>query len=95
MQKGKTGRNKELLHDVYLFGKIIPTHSTASIPEQMWNQWDLQCYLIRYFSISLETEGISSYLILDKGLYPDAISNYKIIDLETLKYNLYEREGKK
>ncbi len=94
MQKGKTGRNKELLHDVYLLGKIIPTHSTATIPEQMWNQWDLQCYMIRYFNISLETEGTSNYLILDKGLQPDTVFKYKRIDIETLKYNLYEREGK-
>ena len=95
MQKGKTSRNKEMLHDVYLFGKIIPQHSIATIPAQMWNQWDLQCYLVRYFNISLETEAEGKYLILEKGLSPETVSKYKILDLETLKYNLYEKEEKK
>ena len=47
LQKGKTSRNQAMLHDVYLIGKIVPKKSTIDILPEMWNYWDLQCYLMR------------------------------------------------
>ena len=61
MQKGKYGRHKELLHDVYLIGKVVPGHTSVSVPRDIWNNWDMQCYLIRYFNISLIPDYKNNY----------------------------------
>ncbi|MCH8318671.1 MAG: glycosyltransferase family 39 protein, partial [Bacteroidetes bacterium] len=53
LQIGKTKRDHDMLHDVYIMGEVIQKGSTISIPGKMWNQWSLHCYLIRHFNISL------------------------------------------
>jgi 4-amino-4-deoxy-L-arabinose transferase-like glycosyltransferase len=92
MQIGKTRRYREVIHDVYEFGKVIPKKSTVSIPEELWNEWDLQCYLMRYFNISLESGNNKTYYILDKSMKADSTMNFKKVDLETLQYDLYRKE---
>ena len=92
MQKGKVSRNKELLHDIYLIGTVVPRQTTVSIPSAMWNEWDLQCYLVRYFNISLETNYVNNYCIIDKTIQTDTLTDYKKVDIKTLQYDLYKRQ---
>jgi 4-amino-4-deoxy-L-arabinose transferase-like glycosyltransferase len=92
MQKGKASRNEELLHDVYLIGKVIPSRSTVSISNAMWNDWSLQCYLARYFNISLESGYKKEYCIMDKTLKSDPPKEYHMVNLPTKQYILYIRE---
>jgi 4-amino-4-deoxy-L-arabinose transferase-like glycosyltransferase len=92
LQKGKVSRNKEQLHDIYLIGTIVPRQTTVSIPADMWNDWDLQCYLVRYFNISLETNYQNNYCIINKTLQTDTLTGYKRIDIKTLQYDLYQRQ---
>lgn len=92
MQKGKVSRNKELLHDIYLIGTVVPRQTTVSIPSDMWNEWDLQCYLVRYFNISLETNYENNYCIIDKTIQTDTLTDYKKVDIKTLQYDLYKRQ---
>ncbi|MFH2141705.1 MAG: glycosyltransferase family 39 protein [Bacteroidota bacterium] len=91
MQKGKVSRNKEMLNDVYLIGKVVPTKSTISIPQAMWNDNSLQCYLIRYFNISVEPGYCNQFFLLDNQLKDDSLINFKKIDIQTQKYTLYKR----
>lgn len=91
IQIGKPGRNKELLHDVYLIGNVVPRQTTVSIPKYMWNEWDLQCYLMRYFNISLEPKFHNYYFILDNSLRADTLTGYKKVDIKTIQYDLYKR----
>lgn len=93
LQKGKTSRNKELLHDVYLIGKIVPRQATVTIPITMWDEWDLQCYLMRYFNISLETSETNSFYIIRKSINLDTLSDYTKAPLPTLEYELYKRQN--
>jgi len=95
MQIGKTRTDKELLHDVYLIGQVVPKQTTVSIPREMWNDWSLQCYLMRYFNISVEPDNQRNYCILDttpRRMKTDTYSDYKKVNLRTLKYALYQRE---
>ncbi len=92
MQKGKVSRNKELLHDVYLMGSMLPKQSTVSIPAELWSQWDLQCYLIRYFNISLETNYQNRFCIIDKKIQITPPANFKKVELKTIQYDLYKQE---
>ena len=92
LQKGKVSRNKELLSDVYKIGSIVPKFATVSIPPEIWAQWDLQCYLIRYYTISLDVNYKNTYCIVYKNSNTDSLVNYKKINIQTLEYNLYKKK---
>ena len=89
MQIGKTRRYRELIHDVYEIGKVVPEKSIVSIPAELWNEWDLQCYLMRYFNISLEIGNNKSYYILDKTMQADSVRGFEKVTLSTQQYDLY------
>jgi 4-amino-4-deoxy-L-arabinose transferase-like glycosyltransferase len=92
LQKGKTSRNKEMLHDVYLIGTVVPKHTTISIPSELWNAWDLKCYLVRYFNISSDPGYVNKYYMQEKTNKPDTLSGYKRVGLKTIKYDLYRKQ---
>jgi len=88
---GKVGRNGDLLHDVYLMGKIIPPHSVINIDKSMWNEWDLQCYLIRHFNISIDpSDKQHNFYLIRKTLDNIPDERYKKLGLNTKRYNVYQ-----
>ena len=90
MQIGKTRRNKEMLHDVYAIGKVLPSHTTVSVPDfETWNQWDLQSYFMRYFNISLDDKTRNQYLLIERKKSETAPEDYELVPLETLRYDLF------
>lgn len=92
-QLGKTSRNKELLHDIYLIGKVIPQKSVVSVPTEMWGNWDLQCNLIRYFNISLESNFKNNYCVFDRNLIKsDSLILYEKVEIPTVQFDLYKRK---
>lgn len=93
MQVGKTRRNAEMLHDVYAIGKVVPAHTTVSVPGfETWNQWDLQSYFMRYFNISLDDQSRNRFLLVDRKLQPDTVAGYVPVPVETYRYTLYEKK---
>ena len=93
MQIGKTSRNADLLHDVYTVGKIVPPNSIINIDASMWNEWDLQCYFIRYFYISVDpTTPGHEFIILNKTLHMDSIKGYRMMDVGLRKYQLFRKD---
>lgn len=96
LQKGKTSREKEVLHDVYMIGKIVPPHTAISItPRYFYIDWELQCYLMRYFYISIDSKPgtPNAYFIMDRSLPTDFdLSHYKKMDIGLQKYDLYKLE---
>ena len=91
LQVGKTSRNHDLLHDVYLIGKIIPKHSIINIDKSMWNEWDLQCYLIRHFNISVDpSNNYHDFYLIEKTIDNIPIDKYEKAALTTKRYNLYK-----
>ena len=94
-QKDKTSRDKILLHDVYLIGKEVPAHSLVSIPFEMWeDEWSLQCYLMRYYYISLDPEysELQHYFIINNALPLTVPEGYKKLNINTIQYDLYVRK---
>ena len=61
---GNVKRDKELLADVYAFGKMIPEKSVIKVSPSLWGNWSLHGYFMRNFSISLYSgdEDKSFYL---------------------------------
>lgn len=92
MQKDKFNRNKEQIQDIHLIGAIVPKKVTVSIPIELWNEWDLQCNLIRHYNISLEASDKKEYYIMDRTIATAIPAHYEKIDLGTSKYDLYKRK---
>lgn len=91
LQKGKTSRNDDLLHDVYLIGKVIPQHSIINIDKSMWNEWDLQCYLIRHFNICVDpSNNYHDFYLIEKTIDNIHTDKYEMVPLITKRYNLYK-----
>lgn len=95
LQKGKTGRDREVLHDVYTIGEIVPAHTAIGITARdFYIDWELQCYLMRYFYVSVDCKAQATpltYFILDRSLQTDVdLSRYKKLDLGLRKYDLYQ-----
>ncbi len=89
---GKASRDKEMLNDVKEFGRVIPEFSEVSISEHRWNDWPLQCYLIRYHNISIDPQHADNkYRIIDKNAPDSTVTNYQKVDLPTLQFDLYKK----
>jgi 4-amino-4-deoxy-L-arabinose transferase-like glycosyltransferase len=91
---GATGRDNEQLHDIYLFGNIIPNNTTIRVFHETWQDWGLHNYLVRYFNISMAEDTSSKYkfFIVDRNLHKLIPPEYSKITLNTLEYDLYEKK---
>ncbi len=89
---GKASRDAEMLNDVKEFGKVIPEFSSVSISEHRWNDWPLQCYLIRYHNISIDPKHPDNqFRIIDKNAPDSTVINYLKVELPTLQFDLYRK----
>jgi 4-amino-4-deoxy-L-arabinose transferase-like glycosyltransferase len=87
---GKTGRDYEKLHDIYLIGNTIPYGSVLSQVPEMHEEWSMQCYFIRYFYISLDSYDMNhTYFLAFKGMEDKVPSNFEKMPLNTLSLDLY------
>lgn len=50
---GKTKRDKDMLHDVYAVGRIIPQRSVIGIPDDQSADYALILYFARHYNITL------------------------------------------
>lgn len=92
--KGKAGRDQALLHDVKIVSTLIPQHGDVEISNQAFNlDWEVQCYLMRYYYISCDFHPASGiqYFLIDKNEAPDRdLSNYDKVEMGLEKYDLYK-----
>lgn len=91
---GNAKRDKDLLSDVYAIGKIVPHGDFITIPSDMWNDYNMVEYFVRYFYISCDgTNAQHKYFILRKELSKNLVpENFKRYPLETKKIDLYENK---
>ncbi len=91
-QVGKASRDKVLLHDIYQIGAIVPKYTIVGVTPEIWDNWSLQCYFVRYFNISVEPNRESEYKIIYKKDAKYVMSGYKAIPLNTIDYVLFQRK---
>ena len=92
MQFGKIGRDKEILHDVYLIGENVDYGSSFKIEEATYEIWSLQFYFIRYFGISMGgSVEDSPYFLIERGTKLKLPNSYILVPLETKRFDLYKR----
>ncbi len=94
LQKGKIGRDPEIVTDVYKIGAVVPKFSTITVPKEMYNQYDfiLQGFLVRYFNISISPMKEYDYFMTEKAKNYPIPSNYQKVNLPLLTYDLYKRK---
>lgn len=96
MQKGKTSRDRGLLHDVHTIGNTLPRKSAITISQDIANNCSLECYFIRYYDIGLHIDGPERFLLVKKeDAKPDSV-NFSKMAIDTRVYDLYvkkEAEG--
>ncbi|MBK9274996.1 MAG: glycosyltransferase family 39 protein [Flavobacteriales bacterium] len=54
---GRPGRDADMLHDVARIGATVPQGTLVGCAPELWEQWNLQGYLLRYHDISLDPHG--------------------------------------
>jgi len=90
MQKGKTVRDRDILHDVHAIGNTIPSKSAITINRDIANTNVLECYFIRYYNISLHIDKPKDYLMVKKTMSPPDLVNFEKLNIETIVYDVYK-----
>ncbi len=89
--QGKIGREKEKIQDIRLIGQTIQGDTLIRIEPELWEDWHLQTYLMRYFHVSVETTTHERFWVTPRGKSQGVPPNYTLIILNTQKYDLYQR----
>jgi 4-amino-4-deoxy-L-arabinose transferase-like glycosyltransferase len=92
MQKGKTQRDRDMLHDVHAIGNAIPARSEISVTQDIATAYYLECYFIRYYYISLFTDIPKDYKLVRKSIKPDSLNILEKLNLDTKVYDIYLRK---
>lgn len=92
LQIGKTGRDFDILHDVYAFSKYIPEDSTVGLETSLCENFQLQLYLLRYFNINADLSELNHhmYYITNKEFKGLIFNKYFEIPIKTNKYILFK-----
>ncbi|MFH1004774.1 MAG: glycosyltransferase family 39 protein [Bacteroidota bacterium] len=91
-QIGKVGRDKEMIHDIHLIGKIVPHGTKIGSTAELWQEWSLQEYLIRHYYICTDSKISSDneYVILESTKNILDSIKFEKVNQPTIKYHLYK-----
>ncbi|MFI5150661.1 MAG: ArnT family glycosyltransferase [Bacteroidia bacterium] len=77
--------------DSYIIGKALPPGTILNTFPETYNNWSMQQYLSRYFSLSLTGEYPKmKYFLTDRSMNKRPGPEYQKMDLPTSKYDLYK-----
>jgi hypothetical protein len=84
---GRSSRDADLLHDVDLIGAELPDQALVGVPGAVWDQWNLQSYLMRYHFVSLTVDARTAWW-LTQGSGP-APEGYEPVPIPTRTLRLW------
>jgi hypothetical protein len=90
-QMNKFKRDKEMLHDIYLFLPLIPKGETIGLSDDLAQNWSLQNYLVRYKYISSNyIKPEQKFIIVTKNGFTNQVpKNYQLKPFQTKLLDLY------
>ncbi|WP_118974229.1 ArnT family glycosyltransferase [Taibaiella koreensis] len=92
--KGKTGRDGDILHDIKIVAPLVSQGAALTITDYAFsNDWELQCYLMRYHGISClhRPATATRFMVIDKREQTDRdMSAYARKEVGLERYDLYE-----
>lgn len=90
---GKPGRDQALLADVDKIIQVVPQGEVVGLDPDCWNDWSLQCYLMRKAFVSLDTQMRYRYhLVRNTNQINEVNSTYIPVSLKLSGYILYKTE---
>lgn len=90
---GQTRRDHDSLHDVYLIGEQLPERCQVKVNAAVYEAWDFNFYMMRYFGVSLMKEGNADFRITPKLNKEQEESTWIKLKLDTKKYDLWQKKG--
>lgn len=90
-QIGKFSREKELLNDISRIATVVPDHAVLSVTPDMWGNWSLQCYMMRYHFISLEDRKSEKFYLVNVSDSYQPGPEYTAVPLELKQFRLYQK----
>lgn len=91
---GKTGRDEQLLIDASKINLAIGENKLIGTPDEIYQKWDFQFYLLRYYNITLDPfpEKNQPYKLFDKQNIKDT-GNYEKVNVDLEKYILFKKRN--
>lgn len=93
LQYGKTKREKDVLHDVHVMGAVVGEGNDLSTGgNTFFEVWVLQCYIMRYYKISMDfrQDHPHKYFVKEKDKDSEFdFSGYSKVDTPLYRYELY------
>jgi hypothetical protein len=91
---GKTGRDEQLLSDATKINLAIGENKLIGTPDEIYQKWDFQFYLLRYYNITLDPfpEKNQPYKLFDKQNIKDT-SDYEKVNVSLEKYILFKKRN--
>ena len=92
---GQFSRDKVKIKDTYSILTQIPQGTIININPHMYDDWSLHGYFGRFKNVSLDPDlkNNRDYLLIRNEDYSDTLnSNYKIVKINTIYYQLFKRK---
>ena len=91
LQMGKTKRDQEMLHDVYLLKNILPEKAVVSVDKSIALDWNLKVYLMRNSGISANNKLEEEYFLVEKKKKNFTLEGYQKLENGLIKYDLWKK----
>ncbi len=92
---GKTGRDEKVLDEINKIGSVIGKDKVIGTTNDIYEKWDYQFYLLRYYNITLEPypNKQQDYKLFERENVKDLEVNYEKIDLGLENYILLKKQN--
>jgi hypothetical protein len=92
---GKTGRDEKVLAEIKKIGNAIGKDKVIGTTNEIYEKWDYQFYLLRYYNITLEPypNKQQDYKLFERENVKDLEVNYEKIDLGLENYILLKKQN--
>ncbi len=87
---GKTGRDKDKLHDIYVISDFLPENTNVKLSKSLHSDWSLYAYAERYGKLTVSDRIEANYYLTEKKLFCDTA--FQKINLDLKKYTLFQKK---
>lgn len=88
---GSPSRDADILHDVDRIATRVPPHSLVAADPALWDQWNLQCYLMRRHFISMDPLQRDHGWAISGALAPADSLDWTEVGADLRAYRLWKR----
>ena len=79
------------MHDVHLIGKNIPAFTAMGCKKDIYERWEIACYFVRYYNISLNKADTNQYFLTMKYDSIGLPNHLLKMEMDLEMFDLYKR----